>query len=401
MMDSTSLQQTKFEDLLGSGSLADPVQVWSEYAKWVAKHLPCEHISVLARACRQLDDPKHHDDVRLLRLWVRFADTQGKVATHTFFGSLEEQGIGTKHALLYEAWAASLEAKRLFVQADAVYEKGIKRSAQPLTRLQRSAVEFRHRMARRKTREVRKRQRTSADANTMGPLKHQRPRVAFDSHVVAVVAHKKPELTNGNHCDNTLTENIPPGNNGTGKQQQHVKYNPSRELLMQCTTSCVQSTASLATREQRPLRQSRPLTQSRPSAHLTQSRRFSLRVPIRRSLSKMLDVQSGKRRRLSALILRRKSAPSVDIASGSSVALGTTSDIQPPIVETATAGNENADSAVGFDGFMAIGEQMLADRDRRVSACDLKQAEIKEDVKTADSASWRIPRWLPFRSRGC
>merc|ERR1712046_388984 len=90
-----------------------------------------------------------HGDVRLLRLWVRLAHEQQQCETHQFFHSLEEQQIGIKHALLYETWAAALELKKQFAAADAVYERGVKRRAQPLARLERNYSDFKDRMARR------------------------------------------------------------------------------------------------------------------------------------------------------------------------------------------------------------------------------------------------------------
>jgi hypothetical protein len=420
-MDSTSLQQAKFEDLLGKRTVDDLVRLWSEYAKWIAKHRPSEYVSVLARACKQLtDDPKHHDDIRFLRLWIQFADSQGKVATHTFFGSLEEQGIGTRHALLYEAWAASLETKRLFLQADAVYTRGIKRSAQPLTRLQTRATEFRNRMARRKNREVRRSQRASKKVDrkhqtsgrsiddakqhhvqvTRAPdeksdraasvptgsvasadlLKHHPLRMPLSFHGTDAVSHQKLDSTS--IAGNASQE-------GSFKEQQQRQANRDR-------SECVRSAGVLATREQRRLTQSRPLTQSRLLAH---NRRFSLRLPIRRSLSKMQDMQSGKRRRRSSL--PPGTGARTQHVSRPQEALGTTSDMQSSIVEASKVGKENAESEAGVDGIGAIGEQILAERSRQISACDVKQRENNGDIKMADNASSRIPRWLPFRYHGC
>lgn len=399
-MDTISLQQKRFEDVLANGSCVDPVQAWSEYAKWAAKHRPCEHISILARACKELtENPKHHGDVKLLRLWVRFADSQGKVATHTFFGSLEEQGIGTKHALLYEAWAASLEAKRLFTQADAVYEKGIKRSAQPLTRLQKNVSEFRHRMARRKSREVRKRQRASADADKkrqhtgvtkrsapvlrgvvernacpLAPIETERQRVISER----AIPQKKPEVTY--RSNKIASENIPPAENG--QQKQDSKYNASRDLIMPGSKRCMRSDLF---------------------SLVTQKRRSSLRIPLRRSLSqltKMQGLQSDKRRRLSALVLSRDDASNAQIGNGSGAVTAAATDIQQPIVQTVVASGDKQESAIDADGVRAIGEQITASDGQFTDGDDntivgIKRMEIKED------ASWRIPKWLPFRSRGC
>merc|ERR1719324_829875 len=105
-------------------------------------------MSVLARACKILtEDPRWHDDARLLRLWCQLANEQKKEKAYKFFGSLLEQGVGTKHTLLYEAWACSLENSQLFRQAETVYHLGMEHDAQPLDRLKSRYALFRNRMA--------------------------------------------------------------------------------------------------------------------------------------------------------------------------------------------------------------------------------------------------------------
>lgn len=87
----------------------------------------------------------NHADVRLLRLWVRFADTQQDPLR--VFQSLQDHGIGLGHALLYEAWAVTLERKHsLFPEADAIYCFGIEQNAEPIERLRRRHSEFKERM---------------------------------------------------------------------------------------------------------------------------------------------------------------------------------------------------------------------------------------------------------------
>lgn len=127
---------------------ADPVAVWRDYLSWITEHLPNERMSVLARACKILtEDTRWHDDTRLLRLWCQLANEQKIEKAYKFLGSLMEQGVGTKHSLLYEAWASSLEMSELFRQAETVYQLGIEHDAQPLDRLKSRYAEFRNRMA--------------------------------------------------------------------------------------------------------------------------------------------------------------------------------------------------------------------------------------------------------------
>merc|ERR1712151_748985 len=98
---------------------------------------------------------------------------------------------------------------------------------------------------------------------------------------------------------------------------------------------------------------------------LTQKRRSSLRIPLRRSLcqlTKMQGLQSDKRRRLSAMVLSRDSAGCTQVGSGSGVSLEGTVDIQQPIVQTVAASDDKQDLIAHSDGLMSIGQQMLAAR---------------------------------------
>lgn len=152
-------QKAAFEAQLASGRSTDPLRIWTDYVKWTADHLPNEKVSVMAQAIKALTEERYHDDIRLLRIWCRFAIEQDKAEDYFFFGSLDEQGIGSKHSLLYEVWASALENKHKFQQAAAVYQRGLGRKAKPFARLRRGFVEFLNRMERRQTRETKKRKR--------------------------------------------------------------------------------------------------------------------------------------------------------------------------------------------------------------------------------------------------
>jgi hypothetical protein len=142
---------------------------------------------VLARAVKTLEaNPRHHGKLELLRLWVYFAEAQTKAPTHTFFGSLEEQGIGTKHALFYESWAASLESKQLHTQAHAVYAKGIKSGAEPLWRLKERYASFNRR-------QVRRQQKANLNSNSVGLRKCRKTPPKKAQHHLAGVS--KCQLT--------------------------------------------------------------------------------------------------------------------------------------------------------------------------------------------------------------
>mmetsp|Transcript_136083 Transcript_136083/g.261396 ORF Transcript_136083/g.261396 Transcript_136083/m.261396 type:complete len:545 (-) Transcript_136083:125-1759(-) len=122
------------EKMCPDGSSKDPVQFWTDYVRWTMAHQPHEQGEVLEKACGALaKDPQHRSDIRFLRLIVRLADTHP--APQQLLQAVEEKGVGTTHALLYEAWALCLEKHGRYAEADEIYSRGVKRNAQPLHRL--------------------------------------------------------------------------------------------------------------------------------------------------------------------------------------------------------------------------------------------------------------------------
>jgi len=129
----------------------DVVQVWTDFALWAKRLSAKEHLTILRRACHSLSTEKRYaQDIRHLRLWVSLADKDSKAAE--IFGKLQVHGIGTQHALLYEAWAHCLESRRDFEGAARVYRRGLNSSAQPQARLQARRADFDERMRHRKKR---------------------------------------------------------------------------------------------------------------------------------------------------------------------------------------------------------------------------------------------------------
>lgn len=129
----------------------DVVQVWTDFALWAKRLSAKEHLTILRRACHSLSTEKRYaQDIRHLRLWVSLADKDSKAAD--IFDKLQVHGIGTQHALLYEAWAHCLESRRDFEGAARVYRRGLNSSAQPQARLQARRADFDERMRHRKRR---------------------------------------------------------------------------------------------------------------------------------------------------------------------------------------------------------------------------------------------------------
>lgn len=138
----------------------DPLDIWSGYIEFTLDHQPQNATSVLARAAKDLTECKrYHGDVRLLRLWCRFAFAQQKVAPHEMIGSLYQQGVGIQHPLMYESWAGDLEKNHKFAQVSTVYKMGLQHVSDPKgqERLHDGIKKFAKRMEQRKQRDAKKR----------------------------------------------------------------------------------------------------------------------------------------------------------------------------------------------------------------------------------------------------
>lgn len=132
----------------------DVVQVWCDYVNWAAKM--CDHVdekTILSRACLALCSvQRYHDDPRHLRLWVMHAKNLPR--PQDVFKYLHDQRVGVGQALLYEAWATSLEQQHEFSQAESIFRAGITCGAHPTQRLQSRFQDFQKRMKKRSARSV-------------------------------------------------------------------------------------------------------------------------------------------------------------------------------------------------------------------------------------------------------
>lgn len=134
---------------------ADVLQVWTDYVQWARSQSPDQARPLMQRACDSLArDPRTKQDIRYLRLWVWLAEKDAQPAR--VFEQLESRGVGTGHALLFEAWANALEMQRSFEKTAEVYRRGVACGAQPEERLKSRRAEFEERMRRRAARDISK-----------------------------------------------------------------------------------------------------------------------------------------------------------------------------------------------------------------------------------------------------
>eukprot|EP00775_Hariotina_reticulata_P004959 gene4959-5200_t len=136
----------------------DPLAAWLKYIKWTQEQFTTQGSKselqhVLEAATKALSTTEqYNNDVRLLRIWVQYADCLPDPSDVFLF--LESRDIGRDHALLYEAYATYLELKGNYQQADLVFQEGINRLAKPVERLKQKYVAFQQRMAKRVQRQT-------------------------------------------------------------------------------------------------------------------------------------------------------------------------------------------------------------------------------------------------------
>ncbi|XP_060948052.1 mitotic checkpoint serine/threonine-protein kinase BUB1 [Limanda limanda] len=132
-MDFSSYLQS-FESRLSSYTGDDPLDPWDKFVQYLEQRLPAagdSGISVVFDSLVQrfLHVEQYANDVRYVNYCIKCASFYSEpiaLYSHVF-----SQGVGTRAAALYVAWAQSFEQRGLTEQADAVYQKAVENQAQP------------------------------------------------------------------------------------------------------------------------------------------------------------------------------------------------------------------------------------------------------------------------------
>lgn len=94
----------------------DPLSVYLEFVQWTMKHCGEDPNSglkeLLVQATRAfMNDPIYKTDLRYLKLWTLYAGQVDRANAIDIYANLLGGEIGTSFALLYEGYAALLEAE--------------------------------------------------------------------------------------------------------------------------------------------------------------------------------------------------------------------------------------------------------------------------------------------------
>ena len=150
----------------------DPLAVYVQFVQWTIKNYGEADpnsglVDLLKEATMKFkEDELYKKDLRYLKLWALYArQTKHLQDTIEIYADLVASDIGTSYSALYEDYAGLLERDGRWVcwsflvirfvdvdvifrwqEAEAVYRKGIKRSARPLERLKTRFREFQSRV---------------------------------------------------------------------------------------------------------------------------------------------------------------------------------------------------------------------------------------------------------------
>lgn len=149
----------------------DPLHPWLQCIRWIKDAYPTggyqSELLPVVEACTRTfqNDERYKSDIRYLRAWVLYADLCKE--PREIYQFLELHCIGQDHALFYEAYATYMELCKKHSKANEIYELGLRRDAQPSTRLQNMYQSFLKRMMQRNERKLQEDQEDAFEPEKM------------------------------------------------------------------------------------------------------------------------------------------------------------------------------------------------------------------------------------------
>ncbi|XP_027110749.1 uncharacterized protein [Coffea arabica] len=137
----------------------DPLLPWlrgiRKMKELVPPQLLKEKLPRFLQKCAQTfqSDRRYTNDLRYLRVWLQLMDFVDN--PKSVLRTMEENRIGMKKSLFYQAYALYFEKMKKFEAAEKMYHLGVQNLAEPVDELQRSYEQFLHRMERHKNKKNR------------------------------------------------------------------------------------------------------------------------------------------------------------------------------------------------------------------------------------------------------
>lgn len=103
------------EEMPEEEELMDVLDPYVRYVAFVNQHHPSSHAHLLplleSTTRKFINDARFAQDLRYLKLWAQYAQLVGHERREDVWVFLNSREVGTRHALFYEEWAASCEAR--------------------------------------------------------------------------------------------------------------------------------------------------------------------------------------------------------------------------------------------------------------------------------------------------
>ena len=146
-------ERQKFEEeILAGESSSDPLDSWDKYLKWIQQNFRIgENKKTMDMILRKfvmkfLKNCEYRNDPRYINAWITLARISDN--PQNIYSYMKTEGLGTKCAAFYIAWAEELETYDMFTKAAAIYQLGHENNAEPFSLLQKMRNAFEMRAAR-------------------------------------------------------------------------------------------------------------------------------------------------------------------------------------------------------------------------------------------------------------
>ena len=126
------------------------LDVYLKHYKWIRDTYPSDNTKSLTFLERATFDLKDNESCRnnpmFVKMWCEYADSVRNPGE--IFSFMQSNKIGDKCALFWVAWAFVAEKAQNYNMTDQIFQKGIKRQANPKDMLQKRYQQFQRRMTR-------------------------------------------------------------------------------------------------------------------------------------------------------------------------------------------------------------------------------------------------------------
>jgi hypothetical protein len=153
--DDYKLREKVFENMILESKSPESsteciLDCYVKYFKWIRDTFPSDCTRALALlercTCDLSHEEKYKNDIRFVKLWIEYADsvrTPGEI-----FSYMQSNKIGTQLSIFWIAWAFVAEKLENYKLTDQIFQKGLKKQAEPKDVLQKRYQQFQRRMAR-------------------------------------------------------------------------------------------------------------------------------------------------------------------------------------------------------------------------------------------------------------